>query len=176
LADSTAKQENAAIRQEKHKGHAVSIALIIFLIGAVATLAGGVALELSSAAIANKIGMSSTIFGATVLAAVTSLPEVSTGLAAIKLRDYELAVSDILGGNAFLPVLFVEASLLSGEAVLPHAHKTDIYLAGLGILLTVVYMTGMVLRSRRQVARMGLDSLAVLIIYALGMLGLAAIH
>ena len=161
--------------KDKHPNRPSS-ALVIFLIGALATLAGGVMLELSSEAIANKIGMSGAVFGATALAAVTSLPEVSTGLASVKLKDYELAVSDIFGGNAFLPVLFMGASLLSGEAVLPHAHRSDIYLAGLGILLTVVYITGMVVRSRRQVARMGLDSLAVLIIYALGMLGLAAIR
>jgi cation:H+ antiporter len=51
-----------------------------------------------------------------------------------------LAFSDIFGGNAFLPVLFLLATLLSGQAVLPAAHKTDIYLTSLGILLTMVYL------------------------------------
>ena len=86
--------------------------------------------------------MSGVLFGATVLAAATSLPELSTGLASMKLQDYQLAVSDIFGGNAFLPVLFLLASLLSGEAVLPHAQKTDIYLTGLGMFLTLICCRG----------------------------------
>jgi len=42
-------------------------------------------------------------------------------------------VSDIFIGNAFLPVLFLMACLLSGRAVLPQSQALDIYLTGLGI-------------------------------------------
>ena len=68
------------------------------------------------------------------------------GIASVKLGDYQLAVSDIFGGNAFLPVLFLLASLLSGSAVLPQAQPTDIYLTALGIVLTVVYGWGLITR------------------------------
>jgi cation:H+ antiporter len=115
------------------------------------------------------------IFGATILAAATALPEVSTGITSARKGDYQLAVSDIFGGNAFLPVLFLMASLLSGKAVLPQAHDTDIYLTGLGILLTVVYLCGLIFRPRRRVLHMGVDSLAVLVLYAIGMTGLIAV-
>ncbi len=84
-------------------------------------------------------------------------------------------MSDIFGGNAFLPVLFLLASVLSGQAVLPHASRADLYLTGLGMLLTCVYIYGLIFRPRRQVARMGIDSLVVLGLYALGVLGLLAI-
>jgi len=142
---------------------------------AVVTLIAGVALEESGTVVAGRIGMSGVLFGATFLAAATALPEVSTGLAAVKLGDYQLAVSDIFGGNAFLPVLFLLASLVSGQSVLPQAQDTDIYLAGLGILLTTVYLYGLIFRPRRQILRMGIDSFAVLLLYALGTVGLVAV-
>ena len=148
---------------------------LVFAAAALVTLAGGVALERSGERIAAHVHMSGVLFGATVLAAATSLPELSTGLASAKLGDYQLAVSDIFGGNAFLPVLFLMASLLSGSAVLPQAQRTDIYLTALGVLLTVVYIVGLIFRPRRVVLRMGLDSLAVLILYAVGLIGLIAI-
>jgi cation:H+ antiporter len=96
-------------------------------------------------------------------------------LQAVRLGDYQLAMSDIFGGNAFLPVLFLVASLHSGSAVFPLAEDTDIYLIALGALLTVVYVYGLIFRPRRMVLRMGLDSLTVLALYAVGIAGLVAI-
>jgi cation:H+ antiporter len=101
--------------------------------------------------------------------------ELSTGLASVKLGDYKLAFSDIFGGNAFLTVLFLLASLLSGSAVLPHAHDTDIYLTGLAVLLTGMYIVGLIFRPRKQIGRLGIDSAAVIAAYAIGLLGLIAI-
>jgi cation:H+ antiporter len=173
--------------QSKPRGHSVkqkgllaknvstAWSVTVFAAGALVTLAAGVALEVTGDAIAKRTGMSGVLFGATVLAAATALPEVSTGLASVKLGDYKMAFSDIFGGNSFLPVLFLLATLVSGEAVLPKAQATDIYLTALGMLLTCVYICGLVFRPRRQFARMGIDSLLVLVLYAVGIVGLFAI-
>jgi cation:H+ antiporter len=144
-------------------------------VASVITLVAGVALEQSGEAIAGRIGMDGILFGSTVLAAATALPEVSTGLASAKLGDYQLAVSDIFGGNAFLPVLFFLAGLLSGQAVFPQLRDTDMYLIGLGVLLTCVYIYGLIFRPRRTVLGLGLDSLVVLALYLLGTAGLVLV-
>jgi cation:H+ antiporter len=148
---------------------------VVFTVAAVATLAAGYFLEESGDALAGHIGLTGVLFGSTVLAAATSLPELSTGITSVRLGDYQLAMSDIFGGNAFLPVLFLVASLIAGQPVLPEAHDTDIYLTGLGILLTVVYVFGLLFRPRRAILRMGPDSLTVLLLYGLGVAGLVAI-
>ncbi len=157
------------------QGPSTARSALVFAAAAAVTLVGGVLLERSGDAIAGDLGMSGVLFGATVLAAATALPEVSTGLASVKLGDDQLAVSDIFGGNAFLPVLFLLATVLSGEAVLPRAEGTDIYLTGLGILLTTAYIAGLVFRPRRRVLGLGIDSLAVLVLYVLGIGGLIAV-
>ena len=150
-------------------------AVVVFAIAAAVTLVAGVLLEQSGSGVAGRIGLSGVLFGGTILAAATALPELSTGLASMKLKDYQLAVSDIFGGNAFLPVLFLLASLLSGQAVLPAAEKSDIYLAGLGVLLTTVYAAGLIIRPQRKILGIGIDSLTVLILYLAGVAGLVAI-
>ena len=149
--------------------------VLVFAVAAVATLVAGVYIERSGEEVFGRWGMSGVIFGATVLAAATALPELSTGLASTRLGDYKLAVSDIFGGNAFLLVLFLLAEVLSGSAVLPLAHHADIYLTALAALLTVVYMVGLLFRPQRQWLRMGLDSIVVLVLYIVGIAGLAFI-
>lgn len=149
--------------------------ILIFITCAVVTLVAGVAATFSSDAIAKHIGMQGVIFGATILAAITSLPEISTGLAAAKIKNYEMAVSDILGGNAFLPVLFLLATFITGKSVLPMAQKSDVYLTALAMVLTTVYVCGMVFHSKKQIFKMGIDSFIVLLIYLISILGLFVI-
>ncbi len=144
----------------------------LFSIAALATLGAGWLLEEASNALAMQWHMTGALFGATILAAATSLPELTTGITAVKMGDYELAISDIIGGNSFLPVLFLVAALISGKAVLPSAHRTDVYLAGLGIVLTMIYAYGAVFRSKRRLLGMGLDSAAVVLVYIIGVIGL----
>ena len=162
-------------RMMERRGPSTPAAALEFGVAALVTLGAGIALERLSESISTRIGLSGVLFGATVLAAATSLPELSTGLQSLKLGDYQLAVSDIFGGNAFLPVLFLPATLISGSAVLPQAHGSDIYLTALAILLTVVYMAGLLFRPRRQVGRLGPDSLVVVALYVLAIAGLAVV-
>ncbi|MEA2484285.1 MAG: cation:H+ antiporter [Thermoleophilaceae bacterium] len=157
------------------RGTSTAKATIVFGIAAAVTLIAGVVLERSGDALADHIGLSGVLFGATVLAAATSLPELSTGLTSVRNGDYQLAMSDIFGGNAFLPVLFLMATLLSGSAVLPQAQRTDIYLTALAIVLTLIYAAGLLFRPQRRIAGMGADSLAVIAVYAVGVGGLFAI-
>lgn len=145
---------------------------VFFAIAAIATLICGVALAFASEALATHAHVSGLLFGATVLAAVTALPEVTTGFAAVRCENYELAFADIIGGNAFLPVLFLFATLISGDPVLPGAHAADLYLTALGALLTSVYCVGLILRSKRLVWGTGIDSLIVLALYVAGIGGL----
>lgn len=70
---------------------------------------------------------------------------------------------------------FLLATLLSGRAVLPGAQHSDIHLTAVAMLLTVVYATGLLFRPRRRIARLGLDSWLVVVLYAVGVVGLFAI-
>ena len=159
------------IPKSKFKG-SINSAITLLIVGAIIILCAGWALEASGEILSNRWGISGVIFGATILALCTALPEISTGIASAKIKDYNMAVSDIFGGNAFLPVLFLLASIISGEAILPNLKPSDIYLTALGIILTGIYMIGMVIHSKKQIGRMGIDSFIVVIVYIIGVWGL----
>jgi len=176
---------NAPDGQEVRRGHAAEVraskamkvgrqrVLLRFTVASVVTLVAGLLLEQSGERLADGFGLSGVVFGATVLAASTSLPEISTGIASVRMGDYQLAVSDIFGGNAFLPVLFLWAGLIVGVPVLPQITAVDIYLTGLGILLTVVFVWGLIARPQRRIGPIGVDSAIALALYAVGMIGFA---
>ncbi len=158
---------------KKSSGYtAIKPALLVFGICALITLIAGWSLEETGQLLAERFHMGGILFGATFLALATALPEISTGIESARMKDYQMAVSDIFGGNAFLPVLFIVASLISGEAILPSLKPSDMYLTCIGILLTGIYMVGMIIRPRKQFLYMGIDSIVVLVVYLLSLAGL----
>jgi cation:H+ antiporter len=171
-------RNHAQRRQEDpkpHKQHSTKIVVSIFAAAAAVTLVAGVLIEQSGDALAGRAGLSGPVFGATILAAATALPELSTGLAAVRDGDTQLAMSDIFGGNAVLPALFIFADLIAGKPALPTAERTDVWIAGLGIVLTGIYIVGVIVRPQRTFWRLGPDSIAAIVVYALGIVGLVLV-
>jgi cation:H+ antiporter len=147
----------------------------IFGVASLVTLVAGVGLEMSGNTLANRAGINGVIFGATILSAATALPEISSGLAAVRLGDNALAVGDILGGNAFQLCLFLVADLVAGAPVLPTAGRLNGWLAALGIALTAIYATGVIVRPQRCLFRLGPDSIVAILVFAIGIYGLTAL-
>ena len=166
-------------RRQPHPEHAHPFATSSTLrVGAIfggacaVTLLAGVALEMSGNSLADRAGINGVIFGATVLAVATALPEISSGIAAVRLGDHALAIGDIFGGNAFQVCLFLLADLIAGSPVLPTAGRLNSWLASLGVGLTAIYVIGVVGRPQRCHARLGPDSILALAIFGLGIAGL----
>lgn len=159
-------------RAHPYAGASTARVALVFGLGCLVTLAAGVGLEESGNELAGRLGVNGVIFGATVLAAASALPEISSGVAAVRLGDHALAVGDIFGGNAFQVCLFLVADLVAGKPVLPSAGNLNAWLAALGVALTAVYGFGVIGRPRRCHARLGPDSLLALVVFAIGVAGL----
>lgn len=135
----------------------------------IAILAAGFLLAQTGAAIAEQTGLGASFVGAVFLAASTSLPEVSTVVAAVRLRRYEMALADVFGTNLFnVTIIFVADALYDGPPVLGEVGRFAGCSALLAIVLTALVLAGMIERRNRTLFRMGADSIAVLGCYAAG--------
>src|SRR5262249_12047315 len=158
---------------QPHPYAALSTAKIaaIFGLASLVTLGAGVALEASGNVLADRLGVNGVIFGATVLATASALPEISSGIAAVRLGDNALAMGDIFGGNAFQVCLFLVADLVAGKPVLPSAGNQNAWLAALGVAVTAIYGFGVISRPMHCRFRLGPYSLLALALFGLGIAG-----
>lgn len=152
------------------KAGAVDRLLPKTVVAAVLIAAAGFALAKSGAAIAGQTGLGTSFVGVALLAAATSLPEVSTVVAAVKLRRYEMAISDVFGTNLFnISILFVVDAVYDGPPALKQAGAFAGFAALLAAVLTALFLAGMIERRDRTIMRMGLDSLAAIGVYLAGL-------
>ena len=134
-----------------------------------AVLAGGWLLTQTGDALAKQTGLGSGFVGFAFLALATTLPEISTTVAAARAENDEMAFSNIFGSSAFVLLLLALVGLLSGaDAVIQSASPSASFAAGLGVLVTAVYLWGLLERRDRTVLHMGWDSVAVLVLTATG--------
>lgn len=136
---------------------------------------------------AHEIGLlgrplGATFVGACFLAMATSLPEISTSVAAVRLGNLNLALGNIFGSNMFnifvIPVLKI-VSLVRGDEIMLVGQSSNItqnLIAGLlAILLTTIAMASLVYKSRRKLLRrFGFDSILIALSYVIGMFLLLA--
>lgn len=139
-------------------------------VAAVAILIAGFLLSQTAEAIATETGLGLSFVGAVLLSLATSLPELSTVIASLRLRQYEMAISDILGTNLFnVALIFLIDAVYRGGPVLNETGPFSLFAALLGIVLAVIYLIGLLERRNRTIARMGIDSLVILIVYLGGL-------
>jgi cation:H+ antiporter len=144
----------------------------IFLVCCAATLVAGVLLEQSGSLLADKLGIGSGLFAATFMAFATALPEISTGLQSIWMKDYGLAIADIMGGNAFMLVVFIMADLVAKKPILSYQGHQDLGFGFLALAMMAVYAISFVWRPRKF-SLLGIDSVLEVILYAVGLVMLA---
>ncbi|MFZ5749232.1 MAG: sodium:calcium antiporter [Pseudomonadota bacterium] len=151
--------------------------VVALIVGAAASiLAAGSVLSLAGDGIAAATGLGDSFVGFTLVGFATSLPEMSSVFAAMKLRRYELAIGDIFGTNLFNIQLILLADIVGrGPPVLAGAGRFEIIAAALAVAMTGLFVIGLLERRDRTILCMGRDSALVLIAFAGGVAMLARI-
>ncbi|MDZ7811470.1 MAG: sodium:calcium antiporter [Arhodomonas sp.] len=129
----------------------------------------GLLLEPAAVALAARTGLSHTLVGVLLTAVGTSIPELVTSVAAVRRGALTLAVGGIIGGNAF-DTLFVAASDVGYRpGSVYHAMSADSrFWITLTLLMSCILIMGLIRRERYGIARIGMESAAILVLYGMG--------
>jgi cation:H+ antiporter len=140
--------------------------LSIVVIAAVIILAAAPFLVLAAEGIATESGLGETFVGASFLAFATSLPELATALAAVRIGAYDLAVGALLGSNAFNMAVILAADLAypSGP-ILSAVEPAQAFVGVAAILLMAIVMAGLIHEARTRAARLEPSSAMALAAY-----------
>lgn len=142
---------------------------MLFGLFGLAVLGAGWALATLGNVIATQTGLGSGFVGATLLAAATSLPEISTTTTAVREGNVSMAFSNVFGSNSFDLLLLFPVSILAVQTFGSGLPASSIFMAALSAVLTSVYLWSLLEHKDRAVARTGVGSLLVLILYFAGM-------
>ncbi|MBK7136615.1 MAG: sodium:calcium antiporter [Rhodocyclales bacterium] len=128
--------------------------------------------------IAEKTGMGRGWVGLILLATVTSLPELVTGISAVTIAGVpDIAVGDVLGSCVFnLAILVVVDFLHPGESIYSRASRGHILSAGFGILLIGAVAFSLLLARRGETLAIGHIGAYTPLIIALYLLAMRTLH
>ena len=133
----------------------------------------GSSLSQAADVVAEKSGLGRTWVGAILLAGVTSLPELATGVSSVNLYDApDLAAGGIFGSCLFNLLILALLDFFCGpDPLFRRAHISHGLAAGLGCVLLGIAAMGMMLAGMEQNWVLGwvnVSSLFLILVYLLG--------
>ena len=139
---------------------------LLFAASALLLIAAASLLSYSAKTIADLSGLGETVIGTTLVALVTSAPELITCLAAIRIGSVDLAVGNALGSNIFnMNILFFADIAYRRSPILTAASPIHSKTALVGIFLSGLVALGMVTPIPGRIGRFTVESILLLLAY-----------
>jgi cation:H+ antiporter len=130
----------------------------------------------TSAGLAEASGLGTTFFGTWLVGFATSLPELVTSLAAVRLQAYDLAVGNLFGSNALNMAMFVPLDVAhSAGPILAVVSSTHALSALVAVVMMATALAALVYRAKGRFAVLEPGSAILLLTYVAG-LGLIYLH
>jgi cation:H+ antiporter len=130
----------------------------------------GYCLSQTGDALAVQTGLGAGLVGFVLIGVSTSLPELSTIVAALRMRKYEMAIGEVLGTNFVnVSLILLSDAMFTGGPVINELGRFEIASALLGVVLTGVLLIGLLERRNPTFLSMGYDSLATMLAFSGGL-------
>jgi len=157
------------VPEENYTAYSLPLTNIKFLIAAIIIIVTAMKLAQVTNSLADLTGWGTTFMGTVVLAIVTSLPELVTALAAIKIKAYDLAVGIVLGANILnLTIPFFSDIFYDGPPILSVVSPQHIISALIAIIITSIVIGSLVYKPKRTVFSLGIAAWLIFLVYFLG--------
>ncbi len=128
---------------------------------------------LTARTLADATGLGASFFGTALVGLATSLPELVTSIAAVRIGAYDLAVGNLFGSNALNMVMFVPLDLVHRGPPIFGTVGTEHALSALvGVVLMAIALASIFYRAKGRQRRIDERSALMLLVYALGLLAL----
>jgi cation:H+ antiporter len=145
-------------------------AAIGFTLAAVALVIATPILVDASAQIAEITGLGTSFIGTTLVAVVTSLPELVICIAAIKIGAHDMAIGNLFGSNMFNMFILGATDIFYIRGRFLAALDSSFILIGiLGLLMTTIGLISNLVRFERRVGPFEIDSVLLLLMYVIGL-------
>jgi len=144
-------------------------ALLGFAGASVAILVAAPAFAWSAKGIAEITGLGTTFVGTWLVGLSTSLPELASSLAAVRMGAFDLAVGNLFGSNALNMAIFFPLDLAQPGAALFAALDPNHAISALfAVVLMSLGLAAIVYRAERRFAMIEPDSVLMVVVYVLG--------
>lgn len=155
---------------EQSREGSIARSVLTFVGGAVVLVFAAPLFADSAAGLARLTGLGETFVGTWLVGFSTSLPELVTSLAAVRMRAYDLAVGNLFGSNAFnMAILPVLDAANGGQPVLAAAHQAHALSGLVAIGLMGLALAALVYRARGRFSLLEPSSAAILAGYVVGL-------
>ena len=124
----------------------------------------------ASATIAEITGLGASFVGTTLVAVVTSLPEMVTTLAALKLGADDMAIGNLFGSNMFnMFALGLTDLFYTQGSFMAVIDSSFLLVSVIGLLMTILALIGNLARIERRLWFLEADAAALIVVYFLGL-------
>ena len=140
-------------------------------LGTLAILGAAPLLAASAEALADVTGIAQSFMGVLAVAFVTSLPELSSLIAALRIKAPDLAVSMVFGSNAFNIIALAVADFFFFDGSLFGSLNSGVVIAG-GFATLLMVMAAVQLLRRRALRLLSISepsTIGIILVYGLGL-------
>lgn len=136
-----------------------------FLLGTVLVTVTAPIFAVSAEGAVELTGLTESFVGVIVLGVATSLPEVVTSLAALRIGAYDLAVGNLFGSNAINMVMFAPLDLVTSSPILAAVDPVHAFAGLASIVMMALALGAIALRSRGKLSLLEPSSGLIILTY-----------